>query len=122
MSLDSRNNQQKHRILFGGTVIDISDITLRERIRVKPDFEKFQEIVSELKDIIIDGKSVLNDEKTDIRQEFWYKEFSKPAFSDPFVFLAFLPVHINIVPAVNDYVHLIYYNQYNNNFYQNPTE
>ncbi len=109
MSLDNRNNQQKHRVLFGGTVIDISDITLRERIRVKPDFERFQEIVSELKDIIIDGKSVLNDEKTDIRQEFWYKEFSKPAFSDPFVFLSFLPVNINILTSLYDFVHFIFF-------------
>jgi len=110
MSRDNLNDQQKHRILFGGTVIDISDITLRERIRVRPDFESFHEIVSELKDVIINGKSVLNDENTDIRQEFWYKEFSNPPFSDPFAFLAFLPIHLNIVPSVNDYVHLIYYN------------
>jgi len=110
MNQDSRNDQQKHRVLFGGTVINISDDALRERIRVKPDFEKFQEIVSELKDVIINGESVLNDEKTDIKEKFWYKEFQNPPFSDPFVFLSFLPVHLNIVPAVNDYVHLIYYN------------
>lgn len=103
-------NQDSNRILFGGTVIDISDIDVRERIRVKPDFEKFQEIVSSLKDVIIEGKSVLNDEKTDIRQDFWYKNYKSPPFSDPFVFQSFLPVHLNIVPAVNDYVHLIYYN------------
>jgi hypothetical protein len=103
-------NQDNHRILFGGKVIDISDPDLRGRIRVKPEWEQYQQIVSSLKDIFINGKSVLNDEKTDIRQEFWYKEYTKPAFSDPFVFLSFLPVHLNLIPAVNDYVHLIYYN------------
>ena len=53
-------SQDSHRILFGGTVIDISDPDLRERIRVKPEWEKFQEIVSSLEDIVIGGKSVLN--------------------------------------------------------------
>ena len=61
-------SQDSHRILFGGTVIDISDPDLRERIRVKPEWEKFQEIVSSLEDIVIGGKSVLNDEKTDINK------------------------------------------------------
>jgi len=103
-------SQDSHRILFGGTVIDISDIDLRERIRVKPEWEKFQQIVSSLRDIKIGEKSVLNDQETDIREEFWYKEFTEPAFSDPFVFLSFLPVQVNIIPAVNDYVHLIYSN------------
>jgi len=103
-------SQDSLRILFGGTVIDISDPDLRERIRVKPEWEKFQEIVSSLQDIVIDGKSVLNDEKTDIRQQFWYKEYTKPSFSDPFVFLSFLPVQVNVTPSVNDYVHLIYSN------------
>ena len=110
MSQDSQYDQQKHRILFGGTVIDNSDPELRERIRVKPDWEKFQEIVSSLEDVVINGKSVLNDEKTDIKQEFWYKEYQTPAFSDPFVFLPFLPVHVNLTPENNDYVHLLYYN------------
>lgn len=110
MSQDSQYDQQKHRILFGGTVIDNSDPELRERIRVKPDWEKFQEIVSSLEDVVINGKSVLNDEKTDIKQEFWYKEYQTPAFSDPFVFLPFLPVQVNLTPENNDYVHLLYYN------------
>ena len=103
-------SQDSHRILFGGTVTDISDPDLRGRIRVKPEWEQYQQIVSSLKDIFINGKSVLNDEKTDIRQEFWYKEYTRPAFSDPFIFLSFLPVHLNLIPVVNDYVHLIYYN------------
>ena len=110
MSQDSQYDQQKHRILFGGTVIDNSDPELRERIRVKPDWEKFQEIVTELENIVIKGKSVLNDEKTDIRQEHWYKEYQNPPFSDPFVFLPFLPIQVNLTPENNDYVHLLYYN------------
>ena len=46
-------NQDNHRILFGGKVIDISDPDLRGRIRVKPEWEQYQQIVSSLKDIFI---------------------------------------------------------------------
>ncbi len=110
MSLDNRYDPQLHRILFGGTVVHIQDIGNGEKIRALPEQERISEILRPYKSIIINNKSVVNDSNTDIREEFWYKEYQTPAFSDPFVFLPFLPVHINVVPAVNDYVHIIYSN------------
>lgn len=110
MSLDNQYDPQKHRILFEGKVIDISDINNSEKIRAIPQQEFVAQILKPYKNIIINNKSVVNDEGTDIREEFWYKDYASPAFSDPFVFLPFLPMHLNITPAVNDYVHLLYSN------------
>ena len=110
MNRDSQYDPQQHRILFGGTVIHILDIGNGEKIRALPEQEMISEILRPYKSIIINNKSVVNDTNTDIREEFWYKDYENPPFSDPFVFLPFLPVHINVVPAVNDYVHIIYSN------------
>jgi hypothetical protein len=99
-----RDDQQKHRILFGGTVTHNEDKYSLERIRVKPDFEIYQQVIDSLKDITKNGKSVLNAQGNDILEEFFYEDV------DPFVYIPLIPVQLNIVPENNDYVHLIYYN------------
>jgi hypothetical protein len=99
-----RDEQQKNRVLFGGTVTHNEDKYLLERIRVKPDFEVYQQIIDSLKDITKNGKPVLNAQGDDILEQFFYEDI------DPFVYIPLIPVQLNIVPETNDYVHLIYYN------------
>ena len=107
-----RDEQQKNRVLFGGTVTHNDDKYLLKRIRVKPDFEVYQQVIDSLKDVTKNGKSVLNAQQDDILEQFFYEDI------DPFVFIPLIPVQLNIVPETNDYVHLIYYNliQFYNNY------
>jgi len=92
MMIDSK------QILYGGTVTHVDDILGVERVRVKPDQEKYLEIINSV------DKNLLNVNKDDIKSEYFFKDI------DPFCFISFLPMHINVTPSVNDYVHIIYYN------------
>lgn len=85
------------KILFDGVVIDNEDVFLLNRIRVKPNFEKIQEILDSY-----DSKFI-NDDKSDFKQEYWYKK------DDPFVFYPIYP-SITAVPDVGDLVWVTYSN------------
>ena len=92
MMIDSR------QMLYGGTVTHVDDILGVERVRVKPDQEKYLEIINSF------DKNLLNTNRDDIKSMYFFTEI------DPFCFIPFLPIHINVTPSVNDYVHIIYYN------------
>lgn len=86
------------QILFGGTVTHVDDILGVGRVRVKPQNEKYLEIINSL------DKNLLNTNKDDVKSEYFFKD------EDPFCYIPFLPFHINVTPSVDDYVHIIYYN------------
>lgn len=85
------------QILFGGTVTHVDDILGVGRVRVKPEHEKYLEIINSL------DKNLLNINRDDVKSEYFFKD------EDPFCYIPFLPFHINVAPSVNDYVHIIYY-------------
>jgi hypothetical protein len=85
-----------NQILYGGTVTHVDDILGVERVRVKPEHEKYLEIINSL------DVNLLNTNRVDIKSDYFFKD------DDPFCFIPFLPFHINVTPSVNDYVHIIY--------------
>lgn len=108
MSQGMSTNLNENRFLFAGCVSNTDDTALLERIRAYPEQEKYLEIISSLKDERVKGSPVLNNNLDDIREDLFYTDY------DPFCFIPLLPININPLPSVDDYVHLIYYNSTQN--------
>jgi len=108
MSQEVTFNPNLNRTLFFGTVKDNDDPNLLERVRVVPEHEKFLEIIGSYKDRTDLKGSLLNPNQDDIREDLYFTK------DDPFVFFPLLPMNINIVPAINDGVLLIYFNSIDN--------
>ena len=85
------------KTLFNGKVIDNQDIFLLNRIRVKPEYEKIQEILDSL------DPKLLNEDRTDIKEEYWYEK------DDPFVFYPLFP-SLSAVPLEKEMVWVTYSN------------
>jgi hypothetical protein len=85
------------KTLFNGKVIDNEDVFLLNRIRVKPEYEKIQEILDSL------DPKLLNAGRDDIKEEYWYEK------DDPFVFYPLFP-SMSAVPLENEMVWVMYSN------------
>ena len=89
----------KNRILFPGHVIDNQDPMMLGRIRVVLETEIYE----------------------DILPEDWNEDLDKWTSKDPLIFIPLLPYYFSQIPAVGEYVHILYYNTEekfdNNKFY-----
>jgi hypothetical protein len=92
------------KIIYGGIVQKGADDIMIGRIRVFPDHENIQQILNSYKGKVIQNRSVLNDNGTDIAENFYFTD------NDPFAFLPLLPLNFNYIPKEGEYVHLIYSN------------
>jgi hypothetical protein len=98
-----KNNQ----LFYIGTVIDVRCRKRANRIRAKVQTEDIQGILDSVaKKYNI--KDIFNEDKTDLNKKYWYKKF------DPFVYIPFLPRHLDIVPEPNELVLILYLNADNN--------
>lgn len=88
--MDIINNQ----IIFPGQVIDNQDPTMLGRIRVQP----------------LDNSFAIQKPENDDKSNF-NELTDKWTDKDPYVFFPLLPFYTSIVPEINEYVHLIYYNK-----------
>jgi hypothetical protein len=91
------DNSNKHQILFPGVVIDDNDPVMLGRVRVKPTNKDVSSIISG-----IDEDKL---ENGDLKDEYKWTSI------DPLVFLPLLPIFVNIVPKVSEYVHILYMNK-----------
>lgn len=89
------NNQ----LIIFAKVTDVTDRKLSGKIRAIPDGEFVRPILDSVKEANPKLKDVLNDEKTDIREKYWYKKGI-----DPFVFKNLLPFWLNVQPKVGEMV------------------
>ena len=98
------------RVLYGGTVKNITDPLNSGRIRVMPDppinIPQVLKAYDNLKDS--KGNSILDSSSQDV------SEAAKFTDNDPFVFLPLLPLNLNLTPSVGEYVHIIYMDIENN--------
>jgi hypothetical protein len=92
------------KIIYGGIVQKGADDIMIGRIRVFPDHENVQQILNSYKGKVIQNKNVLNDNETDISENFYFTD------NDPFAFLPLLPLNFNYIPKEGEYVNLIYSN------------
>jgi hypothetical protein len=97
------------KIIYGGTVVDNNDPWMVGRIRIFPDDELIQQELKSIKNQYnSQGVSILNDNESDVRDEFKFTS------KDPFVYLPLLPINLSILPEKNEYVNIIYSNKEDN--------
>lgn len=80
---------ENNKIIFFGKVTDVDDPLLIGRIRVEPK----QEI------------------QAFIYPENWNESTDKWKETDPLIFNPLIPYYLSIIPAVGEYVHIIYSNK-----------
>ena len=97
------------KIIYGGRVVSNNDPWMIGRVRVFPDDEVIQQVLNSLEGQFDNqGISILNDNKSDVRDVFQFTS------RDPFVFLPLLPLNLSVLPEVNEYVNLLYSNKIDN--------
>ena len=97
MSLNIQELPQNFRqIIYPGLVVDNEDPLMLGRIRVFPENQNVQDMAQSVSGF---DENSQNPEKNGPWSPL-----------DPFIFLPLLPYYLNIVPQVDEYVHLIYSN------------
>jgi hypothetical protein len=90
-----------NRIMSFGTVIDVNDPLLLNRVRVDFNLERKESILKSI-DTTYQNKNILNNDKSDVRQEFKWTEV------DPFCFLPLIPSFVNLSLKEGESVNLIF--------------
>lgn len=108
------SNKDKHQIIFPGKCLDNNDPLVLGRIRVIPETDNYQEIISSIPTNCAIYDPTNKEKIIDIKEE------CKWTINDPFMFLPLLPFFFNSTPKKNEYVHILFANKdyrYQNQFY-----